>query len=117
MTTTLHTILEEFRQFATSNRDLGDKFERLFANYLITDLQFSDKYTKENVWLWREWQYRWGNKGIDLADSPVDWSTFSINRPQSITLKPQKILRPHQITALNKCAKMRLKPTVRYQIQ
>jgi len=60
MTTTIHTILEEFRQRATS---------------------------------------------------------FSINRPQSITLKPQKILRPHQITALNKCAKMRLKPTVRYQIQ
>jgi hypothetical protein len=29
MTTTIHSILEEFRQLATSNRDLGDKFERL----------------------------------------------------------------------------------------
>jgi predicted helicase len=37
MTTTIETILEEFRQAATNNRDLGDKFERLIANYLVTD--------------------------------------------------------------------------------
>lgn len=189
MTTTIHTILEEFREYATSSRDLGDKFERLMANYLITDPQYSDKYTKENVWLWSEWQDRWGNdKGIDLVakdvntgeycaiqckfydpantlsqkdiasfstqlgkkfathkgekmfssgliisttdkwtdtaekdlinqhppvnrlrvqdleNSPIDWSTFSINRPQDITLKPKKTIRPHQTMALEKVA-------------
>ena len=31
--TTVHHILEEFREAATSNRDLGDKFERLIATY------------------------------------------------------------------------------------
>lgn len=29
MTTTIHTLLEEFRQAKTSNREMGDKFERL----------------------------------------------------------------------------------------
>lgn len=36
----------------------------------------------------------------DLADSPVDWSTFTLNRPQDITLKKKKDLRPHQKEAL-----------------
>ncbi|WP_373478589.1 type ISP restriction/modification enzyme [Geminocystis sp.] len=30
---TIHTILEEFRQTATSERDKGDKFERLILQY------------------------------------------------------------------------------------
>jgi hypothetical protein len=37
MTTTIHTILEEFREAARSKRDLGDKFERLIADYLTTE--------------------------------------------------------------------------------
>lgn len=36
----------------------------------------------------------------DLEGSPVDWSQFSLNRPDQIQLKPQKILRPDQQTAL-----------------
>ncbi|MDP3331462.1 MAG: hypothetical protein Q8S55_05630 [Methylococcaceae bacterium] len=50
--TPLQTLLNEFRQLATSNRDLGDKFERLFANYLVIDPQYADKYS--DVWLWSE---------------------------------------------------------------
>ncbi len=38
----------------------------------------------------------------DLADSPVDWSQFSLKRPQDIRLKPQKEIRPHQDIALRK---------------
>ena len=64
MTTSIHTILEELRQAASSNRDLGDKFERLVANYLIIDPQY--QYT--DVWLWGEWQDRSGaDVGIDLV--------------------------------------------------
>ena len=65
--TTIHTLLEEFRQAAISNRDLGDKFERLIANYLVTDPLYKDKYS--DVWLWMEWPGR-GNQpdtGIDLV--------------------------------------------------
>ncbi|MFZ2452722.1 MAG: DEAD/DEAH box helicase family protein [Methylovulum miyakonense] len=32
----------------------------------------------------------------------MDWSQFSLNRPQDIKLKPKKTLRPHQKTALDK---------------
>lgn len=36
----------------------------------------------------------------DLADSPIDWSQFSLTRPQDIKLKDKKKLRPHQVVAL-----------------
>ncbi|SAK40860.1 helicase domain-containing protein [Caballeronia fortuita] len=178
MTTTIHTILEEFREAATSNRDLGDKFEKLFATYLVTDPLYQDKFS--DVWLWNEWPDR-GNKpdvGIDLvakerytggfcaiqckfydpshtlhkpdidsfftasgkapftsrlivsttdkwgkhaeealenqhvpvsrlrvqdlADSPIDWSAFSMKKPTAIKLKAKKKLREHQKKALKK---------------
>ena len=38
----------------------------------------------------------------DLANSPVDWSKFSLNKPQDMRLKAKKVLRPHQQTALEK---------------
>lgn len=176
--TTVHSILEEFREAATSNRDLGDKFERLIATYLVTDPLYQDKFS--DVWLWGEWPAR-GNRpdvGIDLvakdrytndycaiqckfydpshnlqksdidsfftasgkapftsrmivcttdkwskhaeealenqtipvsrlrvqdlADSPVDWSAFSLKRPTSIKLKAKKKLRDHQKLARSK---------------
>ncbi|HEY9744843.1 MAG TPA: DEAD/DEAH box helicase family protein, partial [Oculatellaceae cyanobacterium] len=36
----------------------------------------------------------------DLDESPVDWSRFSLKRPDDIKLKPKKVLRPHQKKAL-----------------
>lgn len=67
MTTTIHSLLEEFRQAKTSNREMGDKFERLIANYLVTDPIYQDKFS--DIWLWGEWPDR-GNQpdtGIDLV--------------------------------------------------
>ena len=67
MTTTIHTLLEEFRQAKTSNREMGDQFERLIANYIFTDPLYQDKFS--DVWLWGEWPDR-GNQpdtGIDLV--------------------------------------------------
>lgn len=66
-TTTIHTVLEEFRQAAIHNRDLGDMFERLIAKYLVTDPLYKEQFS--NVWLWQEFPKR-GNKpdtGIDLV--------------------------------------------------
>ena len=178
MTTTIQTILEEFRQAALSNRELGDMFERLIANYLVTDPLYSEQFS--DVWLWSEWPKRakqpdtgidlvakerhtgeycaiqckfydpsttlqkadidsfftasgkepftsrmivsttdkWSNHAEealnnqktpvtrlrvqDLEDSPVDWSQFSLTRPQDIKLKEKKKLRDHQKTALEK---------------
>lgn len=176
--TTIHDVLEQLRQAATSNRDMGDRFERLVANYLTIDPQYQEIYS--DVWLWGEWPDR-NNKadtGIDLvakerwtgeycaiqckfydpdyslqkgdidsfftasgkapftsrmivsttdkwskhaedalnnqktpvtrlrvqdlADSPVDWSHFSLKRPDLMKLKAKKQLRPHQKLALTK---------------
>jgi predicted helicase len=37
----------------------------------------------------------------DLADSPIDWSAFSIDTPQQMVLRPKKTLRDHQNEAIN----------------
>ena len=183
--TTFESVLAAFREAATSNRDLGDKFERLVAHYLMTDPKYADLFS--DVWLWGEWPDRWGpDTGIDLvarerasgdywsiqckfyldthflqkgdidsfftasgkqfatasgvgrfagrmiisttdrwsghaeealpnqviptmrlwfkdlADSPIDWSAFDLARVQDLRLKPKKVLRPHQATAIER---------------
>lgn len=63
---TLNDILSAFRDAARSNREMGDKFERLIAAYLLADPQFSDRLA--DVWLWSEWPDRSGmDVGIDLV--------------------------------------------------
>lgn len=181
--TTLLDILAEFREAAHSNRDMGGKFERFFANYLLIDPQYSDRLAE--VWLWDEWPDRNGvDTGIDLvarergtgdywaiqckfydpdhalqkgdidsfftasgkkfatregersfahrlivsttdkwssnaekalenqtipvsrlwfkdlAEAPIDWSQFSIDRVQDIRLRKKKDLFPHQADAV-----------------
>jgi predicted helicase len=67
MTTTIHTILEEFRQAATSTRGLGDKFELLMVAFLKTDPIYQDLFS--NVWMWMEFPLRGKvpDTGIDLV--------------------------------------------------
>lgn len=65
--TTIHDILEEFRAAKRSNREMGDQFENLFAQYLRLDPQQQERFS--DVWLWQEWPDR-GNKpdtGIDIV--------------------------------------------------
>jgi predicted helicase len=173
---TIHDVLAQFREAATSNRDLGDRFERLIARYLELDPLFSERFSR--VWLWNEWPQkgkvgdvgidlvaeeratsefcaiqckfyrpehtlakedidsfftaagktlfssclivsttdRWGKNaehalanqskpvarlGVhDLEASPVDWSRFSLDRPQDLSLRPRKKARPHQTAAI-----------------
>ncbi|MFZ0463020.1 MAG: DEAD/DEAH box helicase family protein, partial [Candidatus Acidiferrales bacterium] len=157
---------------------MGDKFERLFANFLVTEPQYKEWFS--DVWMWTEWPDR-GKKpdtGIDLVakerltgelcaiqckfyspahrleksdldsffatsgkhpftsrivvsttdnwskhaedllnnqqvpvsrirvqdleESCVDWSQFSLNRPDRMKLRAKKKLRPHQKLALQK---------------
>ena len=64
---TIHDILAEFREAARSKRDMGDKFERLFANYLVTEPYYRERFTQ--IWMWNEWPGR-GKRpdtGIDLV--------------------------------------------------
>ncbi|MGP9655951.1 restriction endonuclease [Halomonas sp. AOP35-4E-18] len=62
----LDRLLASFREAAHDNRDLGDLFERMIANYLVTDPQYANLFS--DVWLWGEWPDRWGaDTGIDLV--------------------------------------------------
>jgi predicted helicase len=56
MTVTIHAILDCFRLEATSNRDLGDKFEYLIFAYLRTDPQYAELFKR--VWLWMDYPLR-----------------------------------------------------------
>lgn len=173
---TIHTILEQFREEASSNRDLGDRFERLICRYLELDPIYQDRFS--HVWMWNEWPQKGnvGDVGIDLVaqvratgeycaiqckfylpdhtlskenidsfftaagksqftscmivsttdkwgknaedalvnqskpvtrlrvqdldNSPIDWSRFTLKRPQDLGLRQRKTIRGHQKEAL-----------------
>ena len=67
MNHTIHTILDQFRQEATSNRDLGDRFERLICRYLELDPIYKERFS--NVWMWNEFPKKGnsGDVGIDVV--------------------------------------------------
>jgi predicted helicase len=62
-------ILEKYRKISFSERDKGDRFERLMQAYLQTDPQYANQFKK--VWLWNEFPGRsdlgGGDTGIDLV--------------------------------------------------
>jgi predicted helicase len=183
MTATFQYLLNELTEASRTNRDKGTRFEKLIANYLMTDPQYADRLA--DVWLWSEWPDRSGaDVGIDLvarergtgdywaiqckfydpahsiqkadidsfftasgkrfstldgerefshriivsttdkwskhaeealadqslpvarlwfkdlADSPIDWSQFSLANIKNIRLKPKKEVRQHQAEAI-----------------
>ncbi|WP_339374490.1 DEAD/DEAH box helicase [Picosynechococcus sp. PCC 73109] len=175
--TTIHDILAEFREAATSKRDLGDRFEHMVLQILKTDPLYRSQFSE--VWMWNDFPKRGGESdtGIDLvaeradgfgycaiqckfyaghlskedidsfftasgkklytqriivsttddwskhaekalenqqipcsrlrlqdlADSPINWDSFSLKqRILELKLRPKKNLRSHQATALDK---------------
>jgi predicted helicase len=64
---TLTTILDQFREDARSNRDLGDRFERLMLRYFELDSIYADRFSK--VWMWNDWPLKGkvGDVGVDLV--------------------------------------------------
>jgi len=76
-TSALHDLLESIRSSSTSERDKGDKFERLMRAYFRTEPAYRRQF--ENVWLWSDWP---GNKGkpdtgIDLVAKNSDGSGYT----------------------------------------
>ncbi len=63
----IHDVLAQFREAASSNRDLGDRFERLICRYLELDPIYSERFL--NVWMWNEWPRKGnvGDVGIDIV--------------------------------------------------
>ncbi|WYD81584.1 MAG: type ISP restriction/modification enzyme [Candidatus Electrothrix gigas] len=62
-------ILEKYRRIAFSERNKGERFERLMQAYLQTDPKYAD--SLEKVWLWKEFPSRedlgGSDTGIDLV--------------------------------------------------
>ena len=63
----INEILSELQQLADSNREQGDLFERVIANYLRESPLYRDRIAE--AWQWGEWANR---KGIDQTDVGID---------------------------------------------
>ena len=78
--TTFNKILSKYRSISFSERDKGDRFERLMQVYLKTDTVFS--YLFKKVWLWEEFPGRNDlgglDTGIDLVALTVDGDYWAI---------------------------------------
>lgn len=67
--TTFQSLLNKYRKVSFSERDKGDRFERLMQAYLLTDPKYA--YRFKHVWLWNEFPGKLdlggGDTGIDLV--------------------------------------------------
>jgi len=63
------TLLETYRKISFSERDKGDRFERLMLGYLKTDPKYANMF--KNIWMWNDFPHKgdFGGKdtGIDLV--------------------------------------------------
>lgn len=66
-TMNFNTILNHYRKISFSERDKGDRFERLMQAYLLTDPKYATKLKK--VWLWSEFH---GKKDLGGGDTGID---------------------------------------------
>ena len=77
---TFHDILAKYRAISFSERDKGDRFERLMQAFLLTVPWYEGKF--RHVWLWREFPYKenLGGKdtGIDLVAQTVEGDFWAI---------------------------------------
>jgi len=60
-------ILEKYRKISFSERDKGDRFERLIQSYLQTDPKYAFQF--KHVWLWNEFP---GKKDFGGKDTGID---------------------------------------------
>jgi predicted helicase len=67
-------ILEKYRNISFSEKDKGERFERLMQAYLQTDPFYSNQFKK--VWLWNEFP---GKKDLGGSDTGIDLVAVSNN--------------------------------------
>jgi predicted helicase len=77
---TFQKVLDKYRKISFSERDKGDRFERLMQAYLKTDPKYA--YLFKKVWLWNEFSGRedlgGGDTGIDLVALTFDGDYWAI---------------------------------------
>lgn len=67
MPTTIYDVLEDLKKHSTSEREKGDRFERLIKKFLQVSPKYQERFSE--VWLWNEWPGRnqVPDTGIDLV--------------------------------------------------
>jgi predicted helicase len=77
---TFNIILDKYRKLSFSERDKGNRFERLMQAYLLTDPRYAHLFKK--VWLWNEFPGRsdlgGGDTGIDLVALTIEGDYWAI---------------------------------------
>ncbi len=77
---TFQKVLDKYHKISFSQRDKGDRFERLMQAYLKTDPKYA--YLFKKVWLWNEFPGRddlgGGDTGIDLVALTFDGDYWAI---------------------------------------
>ena len=71
-------VLDAIRRVASSERDKGDRFERLVQSAFRTDRTYRDRFS--DVWLWMDWPERGSepDTGIDLVAKTTDGQMVAI---------------------------------------
>ena len=96
-------ILDKYRKIAFSERDKGDRFERLMQTYLLTDPKYA--FLFKNVWLWNEFPGKLdlggGDTGIDLVALTHEGDYWAIQckcyqEDSTIDKPPLIVFFPHQ---------------------
>ena len=91
---TFSSLLSKYRKISFSERDKGDRFERLMQTYLQTDPKYSNILKK--VWMWNEFPGKndlgGSDTGIDLVAQTFDGDYWAIQckcyREGSVIDKP-----------------------------
>lgn len=77
---TFNAILDKYRKTAFSERDKGDRFERLMQAYLLTDPKYAYKF--KHVWLWNDFHAKdelgTVDTGIDLVALTIEGDYWAI---------------------------------------
>jgi predicted helicase len=78
--TTFNKILDKYRRISFSERDKGERFERLMQTFLQTDPRYANLFKR--VWLWNDFpgKYDLGGQdtGIDLVALTLDGDYWAI---------------------------------------
>jgi hypothetical protein len=61
------TVIQKYRKTSFSERDKGDRFERLMRSYLATDPQFAGRF--KTVWMWEDFPR---HKDLGGRDTGID---------------------------------------------
>jgi predicted helicase len=73
-------VIKRQRELAFSERNKGDRFEKLIQLYLFTDPKYAGRFTK--VWLWTEFPFKMNfggqDTGIDLVALTVEGHYWAI---------------------------------------